>query len=62
MIEMLRISQMLEEEEEEEAHCSCDDGLPHMINNNVPKCLNSHPLLLSISYNTLVEIQHEVGQ
>jgi hypothetical protein len=33
-----------------------------MINNNVPKCLNSHPLLLSISYNTLVEIQHEVGQ
>jgi hypothetical protein len=60
--EMLKISQMLEEEEQEEAHCSCDDGLAHMINSNVLKCLNSHPLLLPISYKKLVEIQHEVGQ
>jgi hypothetical protein len=51
-----------EEEEEEEADCSCNDGLAHMINNNVLECLNSHPLLLPISYKKLVEIQHEVGQ
>jgi hypothetical protein len=50
-----------EEEEEEEAHCSCDDALAQMINNNVPGCLNSHALLLPISYKKLVEIQHEVG-
>jgi len=55
--EMLGISQVQEEEEEEEeaAHCSCDDGLAHMINNTVPECLNSHPLLLPISYKKLVK-------
>ncbi len=52
----------MQEEEEEAAHSSCDDGLAHMINITVPECLNSHPLLLPISYKKLVEIQHEVGQ
>jgi hypothetical protein len=62
MIEEMLGTSQVQEEEEEAAHSSCDDGLAHMINNTVPECLNSHPLLLPISYKKLVEIQHEVGQ
>jgi len=62
MIEEMLGTSQVQEEEEEAAHCLCDDGLAYMINNTVPECLNSHPLLLPISYKKLVEIQHEVGQ